>query len=62
MKINKTIIKDGIILFASTYVGAKAFKSGCREFERAVPKAIDKIVLGRAMAETLVSPDDEDEE
>lgn len=60
--ITSEMIKNGSILFAATYAGVMAFKAGCREFEKAVPKVVDKIVLGRAMASTLVSDDDYDEE
>lgn len=61
-RITSGMIKNGAILFASTYAGVAAFKAGCREFEKAVPKVVDKIVLGRAMASTLVSDDDDYEE
>lgn len=57
--ITKKMVKDGIILFGACYGAVAAFKAGCREFEKAVPKVVDKIILGRAMASTLVSDEDE---
>lgn len=59
--ITGNMIKNGIILFGAGYGAVAAFKAGCREFEKAVPKVVDKIVLGRAMASTLVQSEDDDD-
>lgn len=59
---NGTIIKNGLIIFAASYAAIKGFKEGCKEFERLVPEVVDKIAVGRAVAETLVSNEEEEEE
>lgn len=60
--LNLNLLKNGAVIGAATYMGLKAYKAGCMEFEKLVPRAIEKVTIMRLTGGLLRGSNDEEED
>lgn len=60
--ITSGMLKNGAVIFAASFAAVKGYKIGCQEFEKLVPAVTQKIVLAKAIGDTIAAGDDDDED